>query len=1137
MQTKHLGVKSALFSAVFIWPLTSLADTFPITVENNSGSKLILLNPGTGPNFQTITLCPKGNVQPGCPASIQLQLSNNSTPAGSTAWNYQSDIPSDYYINAQSNAGTPCGSNTGVNACYCLVNQGTADKYGGIKTPSNIGGQTITLNPPSSGQQFGVCSVKQAKPPSASTAPYQVIQTNHNYFFADSINRNAPLASLAPYFAAQGVVIDNNTSVTIQNDSPIAALLSTVDGKDYYGKIYVNKNSLSLDDYDNIVKQIKSGSNSACTTNYALPGIKGVDPHKIKCDVTFSAGNATVTMPVILNAGIRHLPVAEIMEKSIGPNPQTNLLNYLIEISAKPSDFTPDNNNKYGRCKTTDGQGNKIDGISLVGPSIYFNLGKYSSKLTQKPAGTIQYSLDASNVAPSTTTSSADAVRYIGTVNAFAYGNTEPTSFNTDNQFYINKAQDIDAYELCFDTSKEIKPGIYQINIKAQGINTTKSNDPGEIAYTTFYLNVNDTNPSHDCWIYKGKKEHCSSSDNQYGIAHTNLFNHSYGGNNPSPMIGAYTYSSYDATKSLPNMINTYKGYAKDIKDINSQYGSNSSKQINTMLAEIMDLTYLDTNTGLPLGFWPANPDGSLNTSAIGINEPDTSTWLPQLSEGIHSSGGKVGLTINYAFANPVRADFETYNEQQRNLSSSLLVQQATLIGKGKANDGISPVDGITLDLEGGYSSPKAAEFYKSVADKLAYQGKWFGLYYFSDMFTPSVIASFGPLGQALISGYDVASYRSIFSPDDQSKFYSGWNSNDIANYKKVYYKNQSCFTLKNNHTVSWCNANLNDTAAENYRLWTSVFEGTIWGDCQKTPGLCTPQGAFDAVNGKYQLVVPVSWSATAWSYVELFNPDLSVYTATPVQAKAPYCPGFKTSDPKPTTDYCPPVMQGNIMANSSSSASLQTGSSANPSADISANNQCSVINNDWLKSNDKALDSKPSFDSKGNPTNPSAQLSACLFNNISIGANKTPIQKYRRCDDSGTLPYSKCILVSSLAGSVPGSTDIINGTQSQYLQSIAGVYNLSSPNYVGTSMYAFDNFEAASNNGSFLCQDTINASAIQQPWYVGSGNALRPGKPGCDVSKGEVPYDPFYGTKEFKSIVDQSWQQYFNLLSKSGSQ
>ena len=95
-----------------------------------------------------------------------------------------------------------------------------------------------------------------------------------------------------------------------------------------------------------------------------------------------------------------------------------------------------------------------------------------------------------------------------------------------------------------------------------------------------------------------------------------------------------------------------------------------------------------------------------------------------------------------------------------------------TNISNEKIADNNTNVDGVTLDFETAYEAddPNIKNdqdaamdnfFYKSIADRLAYQGKVFGIFEFSNRgFGPTDLTSMGPNGLALFSAYDVTGFR-----------------------------------------------------------------------------------------------------------------------------------------------------------------------------------------------------------------------------------------------------------------------------------------------------------------------------------------------------------------------------------------
>lgn len=1146
--TKKAPLKTQLFATALLCTALPAAYASYLTITNNTSQPLTLVNPNCDPikancpnvtphtGFQTQALCPSGKTSKFCPNTIRMISSNASdTIPGYVNWYYAPDSPpQDYNINIQDDPGSPCSGNITdnpppTNPCFCEKLKGNANKYGSVTVSTGEARMKLSIAA-APGAKEGICQATQSKPKYPATyAPYQTLNIGENYFYSGGINKNKPVADLAPYFAAQGVVLNADT-VKIDNISGgLSAYLSKSIGSSYPGKIYLNRAKLEQSDFDNL----------SCKA-YVDPTTKQTHPLKKVCPMTFTSGSTKVEMPIIVNNSLRNYKVSEVMAHAMGPEKKYDKPFQAFEVSAKPSDLY------NGIADSNCNAGGKA-GPAIAAMPVYFSTDGLKNSSSELNSYKVNYTFSGENV---TTNPTSYGVVLLQGVNAFPYRTSPIYIPESENSFYFATSPTNHITRLCYDKSKLVTPGIYQINVKATAdICTAPNQCVTDTAYQTFYVNVNSSNPSLSEWIHGA-------------YASTNLFVDTYrDGAKPNPVIGAYTYSAGDAASDIKNnnnnFISTYTNYAIDLSQINLKYASGSQK-ITTMLAEIMQLQFSDTNDDEgyqnAISYWPTDSNGNVYASYIGIDQPDTKTWLPNLTTIINTNN--MGLTINFAFSNDTKAAFSTFNDQQTKIATDYIMQQVILNDASSSSSKPRPptIDGVSLDLEGGYNSPGAVEFFKKISDKLAYQGKWFGMYYFATMFTPDVIASFGPLGQGLISGYDVASYRGVYTKPDM---YKGWSTQDIDNLKTAYTDSMSCYqvgTDNYNRTKSWCNTNLNDTTIENTRLWTTSFSNNIWSSCKATPGLCTPQQAFTTLNGKFQVIFPVSYSATMWSFLEIFKPDFSMFTLRPNpytdNGNTTYC--SKDSGVK----NCPADQQGLLLTNSAPSSANST-SSRLSGTNYSAHNPCQgtansdgtftadPIDNNWLSKNEAVLD---------DPTNTNTvRFQKCIANNITVGPGKVAIQSYDRCGcqalsagetvvqprlfrcPSGqtAIPYNQCILMSSLPGNIVSQAEvgeIVPSSQSGYQQSIIASYTDSSgnipKNLVGVSLYAFENFESAPNGGAFLCSETM--TAVQQPWYIGVGLSIPSERKAC--GKDYQPYDPFYDTSLFKNTVEKSWQTFFSI-------
>ena len=310
--------------------------------------------------------------------------------------------------------------------------------------------------------------------------------------------------------------------------------------------------------------------------------------------------------------------------------------------------------------------------------------------------------------------------------------------------------------------------------------------------------------------------------------------------------------------------------------------------------------------------------------------------------------------------------------------------------------------------FEGALNSIGATQFYKLLTDKLAYRGKWFSFFYFTSITTPTFVESMGPLGALEISTYDAATYRApggkinqnIANTIDLSK--QGYSKKTITQLHNAYKQDLTCDTFDKTGTIdnstSWCNNTPNQTISENTRLWNSYVKADFqYG---------TPKQTMEFFHGKFQLVLPVSWSATEWTSLYVWNPKLT----------EPFTPDLQVT----AQDGHKVWKAGLFMVNTSQEQACKNAELA-----------------------------------KGN-----LDLRKCLFTNMKVAG--VPVQTVEVHPNN----MMNAIQVSGLPGTVPkdkGWSKIKRLQQADYVNANMYPYQdmLNTPNYVGLSAYSLQSYEA----------------------------------------------------------------------------
>lgn len=569
--------------------------------------------------------------------------------------------------------------------------------------------------------------------------------------------------------------------------------------------------------------------------------------------------------------------------------------------------------------------------------------------------------------------------------------------------------------------------GVYQINVKATNTST------GNSAYTTFYVYISDNTAN------------TLANWNAGNLPTLRVL--SYQPNHP--FGSAYLYTSYDFTKSYEQKPwkQSMTTLFSDLQTANTQYKAN----VKTAFIDVNNLSFANN-----MGYWPLTGVtgtehydvlNSISPSGLVTNLAQThdskTSLLGSLATFFSSQASKgVNAALTAYPSNSLKAAFAGFNPQQRNDFADITA--APMLYKSSNN----PFSGISVDFEGGLNSVGDTQFYKLLSDKLAYRGKWFSYFYFTTMVTPSFVESIGPLGALEVSTYDVGTYRTptktatvnganysqginpglgnTIALQDQ-----GWSAQDINALYTTYANDKTCNLFKSNGksatdtSVSWCNNSANQSISENNRMWKTFVKASFqYG---------SPQETMQFFHGKFQLVLPVSWSATQWTHLYVWNPDFS-------QA-------FAESDDLLGSDINT-WKSGLFMVNK----------------------------------NAKAVCTAAQL-SQGN-----ADLKACLLGDLST-VNDSSVQPYKVLSDSLIQISSLPSTIPTITGNTTSWSQPATTSQADYMNANMWVYRdmLDSPSMVGLSAYALQLYEAApSNVKAVVVNHQTNMASLQLPWYVG---------------------------------------------------
>lgn len=820
---------------------------------------------------------------------------------------------------------------------------------------------------------------------------------------------------------------------------------------------------------DGVLKIQSGGEGSPAISTSQFEGLSGcsaytnrlgqADSNIKQCliGVTDASSGKEVNVPVLINNGLRTLSAPELVNKHINHNGSVIGPNYFeIALKGSGSDLSVDLHNYTADAKTAN------TGIRFI------------------PDDALVIGQSASDTNPSATSNFASgAVSDISALGHAKHGSLEDFGFAISSEGVLSNSGKMQAGH------------IYQINLAAvtgDAVDTTGKNAL-EKSYVTLYVYDNST---------------VSFGDWQSGKVPSTSLLKTVNGNQPLSMI--YTYSHADPVNNMDGFSKIYQQYINDIHYGNqhADNGKPMANPINVMALESAGPMYTDSAP-----YWITKPSESnvknqiIKSNALSNGQGNPANWMPQLIDMLNpastASDQALNVSPDLTFGQNVRAAFSTYNFEQLDMLTNEIMNNYVYFNHGLSGSVIDNL-GINLDLEKG-TDMGYAPIFSMIANKLAYNGMFFGYYEFADKaFQPAIVGAMGPLGVAFVSSYDVGGDGSQ-ATRASSQQYEDQGMNQQATqdlYNLVYHVNQSCNSGSGDpvNRYSWCNLSMSDSNAVNQIAWDTT------ADAPNQYNMSTHQ-VFNDFNGNYSVTQPFAESSTDFSYQELFNPNFS-----------------NNVDP-----HAHNVVQagGGLVL-------------TNPQA-------CSDLDNTWMVSHqDELLKAiQGSSDEATREKDPAyKQLATCLFANIKLsnnGAQAIPVTKINYCGNQpGTttpVPLGHCVLLSGIpSGNGDGSQTLSYPTPKGYMLDNAKPYMINGqldPHMVGYSMFALQDTESAPQSGGFYWQPAGPGNyniAVQEPWYVGGYqfNSADAKPDYSTIVQNKSAYDPFYDSSESQDAISSAW-------------
>ena len=709
---------------------------------------------------------------------------------------------------------------------------------------------------------------------------YVRLDVGRNYLarYGGAAMSSVPIASISGYvFYQDGSDVSPPPTLTTANVS-LSGPLSHYLGILADGQFYVT-NNITTANYDSLASSCSSYSDH---------------PNQLICPMTLTVAGTTATWDFVVDNGVRALSPIEMVVKRLSDDPSqyepttTPIGPDYLEISAKPEDFVSSNP------------------VSMVDLDNYFYI----------PSGTtVSYTFNATDLC--TDASGKDICN--GTAVSYpvvllhridSYERLTALSSNTEAELYPNDSVITNAdSEYChlhseFTISgstlsgKNLCPGVYQINIKAQ--NTANSADAD---YTTFYVNVNQDNPSLSAW-----------QSSPYSAATTNVIGADFQSNTLNRIYhtfsNMYMYVSSGRNPLYPTtMTYDFGQYEKDLNEANSTYHAHAY-MVTPDFTDIYFTNEIYTPTNIAdsntwYGFWPVSSNAD---PAAAIESPWESYASTQAAKE-QSAFGFDMLYVKYSQTDTSIDSTVVTDEYPQNLA---VIKAANDLFKdssthaihtmiGIANDYIqfdnqyyvfdptqqqyfahyltdaavsSDAAGIALDYEPAKTAYTAADLYKKIADTLAYQGKAFSYFAGSYAMKAPAVKALGPLGIFNISTYDLGTSRGVngTAAPEGNLNYKTLGDTNFDKLQSAFVNDKICTTGSDYESVGACNEGYNQAALGNNSTWTNVLINSTTGE-GPYPG---PKNATSLFNFHYQLILPVARTASMFSGQEIWNPNVT---------------------------------------------------------------------------------------------------------------------------------------------------------------------------------------------------------------------------------------------------------------------
>lgn len=637
--------------------------------------------------------------------------------------------------------------------------------------------------------------------------------------------------------------------------------------------------------------------------------------------------------------------------------------------------------------------------------------------------------------------------------------------------------------------------GMYQVDVKVVSHYSLNNTAYQSQAYQTFYIKVGDP---------------ASYFNKRMGMVYSYL-----GGDNPQQQINDYVGDISHINKDLMRSGNSINEDISSIGQLNYiTKGTNSDSQTINCDPE---------NKYNPAGYQSACPfwsTKSLNTPYNALlnkagafmvhmspSDRDEVSEYNQAFQTYNNQASVTPLRLTLDFERPkdtqtpegdaLSAEFTSMNQQQMDYLASAYVNEILPYAN---------YNGVSTDFETGFDNyPVVNYFFKNLADRLAFAGKYMGMYDFPNRaFFPPVVAAMAPDGVGIFSAYGGSTHRapnssSVYSYNTNlagalSLQSQGLSPDEADFYAKMLFPDVNCGYVQQGTGYlmrghGGCVATLYGAKSGNNLMWTATTKYGV-----------TNSASPHVQESAYNLFKQMGMH---------FAPDLPIAQS---DSQSPYYVFLND----PVIKSLSFLSADKFTAKSSLQAVMSPSCTSEPTT-LAGVQKCLGESDNLAASWSWPTGSSVPFQVFGSCPADMNSFSTCMMMSGPV--------KFINTEKNGTTGGYQ---VTNISNYLNHDADVYRTIPSQTTSDFYGSTAADNPNMVGYVMFALGGVQTEASHSCNTFTGGAQNTRCNEPWYVGFSSQIG---------------DPFYQAYEQSSEhaaavaplvnIDNAWRTVNNLLTQ----